>query len=707
MSTACPHPTTRSRARSLSLSPSRLLWIVVAASAVTRFALVLQRESPRYLPDEFLYVQLARSLGRGDGVQVLGEAFSFPALLEPLLTAVFWRSDDAELAYRSVQALHAVLLSLTAVPVFVLARRLRVSGWIALAVAVVTLLAPGMLYVGFATADALGLLLALVALDAGVRALSRPSRATEAVFLVAAALATFTRLQYVVLVPAFALAALLVDRGRVARAARRVPVTFTTLGVGALGLAVLPGALGRYDSVTSFGVSRDTGGWVASNVFLVAIVAGAATVPAAVAWVGLRIARPSSVERTAFAALTATTMAGLVVASAVMAVETVSNRFFERYLLIAAPLVALAFAAWVAERRPAGRAAALGGVVMLAAVSAVPVSGYAVGQGRADSPSLLAVGKLADQVGTANASLVTAIVVSMCALVAIAVALVPRIPAWPAVAAVAMVFVTASTGAHLADWDGSRNYRQTVFDGRPDWVQASGARDVLLVQTPWSGRLNAMITSLWNPGITDVTSVGDDIDPVDGLGEAAELLPDGMLLEAGRVVTRPVLLASYGTHVVFDESVTTVRDHVFTLGIPTAGPPRIASLAAGMRVDGTTAVRGRLTIFPSPTGECRSLAVRVTVLPGLPSVTVELRRGLESPRRVLVRGSEPLLLTVTSAETTPGTLDFVVTKIGSRSVVPSPLVQALGHGPVTTTTAACEDTGKGLRNVGPVPIGRA
>ena len=56
-------------------------------------------------------------------------------MLEPLLAAPFWLSHDPGVAYRLTQAENALSMSLAAVPVYLLVRRLGGGSWLGLAAA--------------------------------------------------------------------------------------------------------------------------------------------------------------------------------------------------------------------------------------------------------------------------------------------------------------------------------------------------------------------------------------------------------------------------------------------------------------------------------------------------------------------------------------------------------------------------------------------
>ena len=289
------HPSAAARRRatvSLVVTPQRALIALTALGIAARLLLVVGREVQRYLPDEYLYSQLARSLAEGHGARVLGQASESPALLQPLLTAPAWLAGDPELAFRLTQALNAVLMGLGAVVVYALARRLGVRAWTAVAAAAVALASPDLLYAGYVTADALGYLLALTALYVVVGTLERPSVRGQALFLGVAGLAAFARLQYVALFVAAAVGAVTVERAGIRRVVRRHWLIVATPILGGLAVA-LGGSLGRYASVTSFGVSTETLRWIPVSAVLLAAAAGAIIAPGAVAWTASQLpARP-------------------------------------------------------------------------------------------------------------------------------------------------------------------------------------------------------------------------------------------------------------------------------------------------------------------------------------------------------------------------------------------------------------------------------
>ena len=107
---------------------AQALAALVAASFVVRTAVAWLRAAPALFPDEYTYAALGRSIAESGKPLVRGASPHFPALLQPIVTAPAWLVGDVDTAYRLVQTIGALAMSLAAVPVFLLARRLGLSG---------------------------------------------------------------------------------------------------------------------------------------------------------------------------------------------------------------------------------------------------------------------------------------------------------------------------------------------------------------------------------------------------------------------------------------------------------------------------------------------------------------------------------------------------------------------------------------------------
>jgi len=132
-----------------------LLAALVATSFVIRTAMAWLRSVPALFPDEYIYSSIGRSIAESGRPLIRGGSAHFPALLQPIVTAPAWLIGDVDTAFRVVQAIGALAMSLSAVPAYLIARRLGLSPRISLALAAFTLLVPDLLYASFVSAESL------------------------------------------------------------------------------------------------------------------------------------------------------------------------------------------------------------------------------------------------------------------------------------------------------------------------------------------------------------------------------------------------------------------------------------------------------------------------------------------------------------------------------------------------------------------------
>lgn len=650
---------TSTRARIGSISATSWLVAMVAASAVTRIVIGTGHVAPRLFPDEYIYASLGRSLAHG-AMTIRGEPATFPALLEPLLAAPLWRlaGDDLQLGYQLVQGLHAVAVSLVAVPVYLIGRRIGLSSALALACAGLSLLLPTGVYAAYVTADAVGLLLALTAVAVAVAALERPAAATQLLFLAWAGAATLTRVQYAVLPVAFLGAALIVERGHLRRTVQGYRVTLgALLAGGAIVLVIGAGrVLGYYRSVVDLSVDPVAiGRWVATDAFLLSYAAGWVLVPAAVVGLALALARPRTRAELAFGALAAM-LALLLLAEAGLYAANGSERFQERYLMALLPLVPLLFCIAVGRLGTQGKRALAALTVALVAVSAiVPLSGFTALTGKQDSPTLQAVARLEAATSVGTASLLVAVVAAL-AGVATAVA-VRRGDARVPLALVAGALAALSLGAVSYDLDASRRTHRTFVgaDATPSWVDEHRLGSVAILQTPFSSRQQISHQLFWNASLDRILRM-KDASEVDAYGSTpTRIANDGRILAGGRAVVSPLLVEEYSSWAQLDGATLARREQSSALWTPN-GTPRMAVLLAGRYLDGWLGARTRLTIWPGADGHRAGVVRMILSLPaGAPTTTIDLTAPSGS-RSVVVRPGRPTPLAVPFDTTTPLTI---------------------------------------------------
>ena len=208
------------------------LGALVALSTGLRFALSRGVDAPWIAPDEQLYGLLGRSLVSGDGLTLLGQPVAYYSLLYPLLVGLPFVWANLEDGVRAVQFMQALLMSLTAVPVFLWARPLAGRRW-ALGAAALTVLIPGLAYSGLLMSEALYYLVATVAVWALAVCLATPTRGHQLWLLAAVGVAFATRLQAVGLAGTIVVAlGLLAVAERSLAPFRRLALTLAILGVG-------------------------------------------------------------------------------------------------------------------------------------------------------------------------------------------------------------------------------------------------------------------------------------------------------------------------------------------------------------------------------------------------------------------------------------------------------------------------------------------
>jgi len=586
------------------------LTLLVVGSLAVRVVASAAHPVPRYFPDEYLYTAIARALGSGHLPTVRGSAAHFPALLEPLLAAPLQAFFSPELAYRLTQVENALLMSLAAVPVYLLARRLSLSAGYALTCAAFALLIPDLVYASYTLADPVAYPFALGAIAAAVAALERPTRRGQLLFLALAFLATFARVQYVVLPAAFVVAAFAVDRLRAFRT-QRLPLALISAPVLAA-LALGPShALGYYSRVVHLHVGGALLHWAARDLLLLALASGVVLVPGALA--GLVRARGRG--ETAFAAFAAVFAAGLLLEAALYA-SNGSDRFQERYLFALLPLVPVAFGLYLKNGRPLRLPVALLAVVLLALSARVPLSGYAEALGKTDSPFLFALFRLERYVGTANGSLIVAVVIAFGAFGAVAVS--RGVGARLAVGGALAFAALASLGAVVNDASNARQIRHDYLPANPSWVDASGLSNVTLIQTVGSPPARAIEQLYWNRSVTHEALLGDALPTDVYAAPRIHVAADGTLTG----VSGNVLVQGYAATARFQNATLLSRAGSFSLWSSETAP-KLSLLEQGRYSDSWLARSGRLSVWPDATGRSRGTVHFTLSLPrGSQPVTV-------------------------------------------------------------------------------------
>jgi len=357
------------------------LWLagIVVVSAVVRIALERRMVAPWIMIDELVYSELAKSFAAHGQFLVRGVSERGYGLVYPVLIAPAWRLfSSIPDAYAIAKAINGVLMSLAAIPAYLLARRL-LPARLSLIVAGLTVLVPSMLYTGMLmTENAFYPLFQAVALMLVVT-LERPTPRRQLVLLALCVVAFETRAQAVALIPAVATAPLLlalVERRGWWRSLRPFMTLYGTLAGGAIVALLATVArgkspltlLGAYRAATSStytasGILHFVLYHVAELDLYLGIVPFAALVAI---WLAPRAAAPAA---RAFAAASLALAAWLIAEVSAFASQSSVNRIMERNLFYLAPLALIALLGLASDgivprrRRPVLIAAGLAGVL--------------------------------------------------------------------------------------------------------------------------------------------------------------------------------------------------------------------------------------------------------------------------------------------------------------------------------------------------------
>ena len=492
-----------------------LLAGLVALSTLLRFWGSRSVAGPWIAPDEMVYGLLGRDLWETGRLTILGQEVGWYSLLYPALVGGPLSLDDLARGLDVLQLVQALVMSLTAVVVYVWGRAF-LAPLPALAAAALTVTLPALAYSGLVMTEALFLPVATLALWALARALAAPTAAAQLVFLAVFAAAVLTRMQALVLLPVFvtslAGAALLGrDRGLV----RRFWPTFAALGLLALGWLAWRARdglawsdlFGAYGTVGTAGYDAGEAArfvvWHLGGIFL--LVAGVPLLALGVLVVEAARGREPSPAGRALVAVAASTVVWLALQVGVFA-SRYAPHLLERDLIVAAPPLFLALGLWL--ERGAPRPQPWSAVVTLAlAVPALLLSleRLLVVESEPDAFSLLPLLRLAERSGLDTAELVWLAAV---AAAAAGFVLVPRRFAGSLAVACGLLLVVLSvvSSREVAELSADRERRYFGDDARA-WIDRAADGRASLVYDGNEYWPSVWHQLFWNRDVREVVSL--------------------------------------------------------------------------------------------------------------------------------------------------------------------------------------------------------
>jgi hypothetical protein len=339
-------------------------WGWLAAIVVCSFALRAWLASgmvaPFVMVDELIYAELAKSLAAEGEMLVRGVPASGYSLLYPLaISPAFAFFDDLVDAYGAAKTINALLMSLAAIPAYLLARRVA-SQWLSLLAAVLAVALPSLAYTGTLTTESLFYPAALVVALLCVRYLERPGWGRLAALAAALAAAYLTRSQALGFVPVVATAPpLLALFRRDARVLRPFLPLYVLLAVGAIAVVALQQARGEplRELLGAYAVVGE-GGYDAGAVARfwlwhfeeLTLYVGVVPVAVLLLLLGLVRALPAPLQEHLAVTFASVVWGTLVVGA--FASRFASDRIQDRYLFYLAPLLLVAVLGWIAVGAP-------------------------------------------------------------------------------------------------------------------------------------------------------------------------------------------------------------------------------------------------------------------------------------------------------------------------------------------------------------------
>jgi hypothetical protein len=353
----------------LTARRARVLLIgLFAVSAVIRVLVDVQRDTPLYYADEYIYSAIARSIADTGQPDLRGSAWHFPSLLGPYLMAPFWLIDNVGRAYHAIVAFNGVCFSAAVFPAYALARRVGITPGGGLVVALLAVLVPDAAFATCALTEAYAYPLFLVTVLVSVDAVVRPTRLRQLSALLLMAALCLLRAQFAVMPAAYVLAVFLRDGASVRKVWRSNPAVILVAVIGVIaavfGARYYTGLGGHWRAALSIWP------WLAIDLLTLAIAAGWVIVPGAV--LGARSLLSSSDQwRRTFAVLSIGVSVLIVLEAAYF--DAIQHRIHERYTFYAAPLLAIA-CVYAFQLLPRGRSYTLIGYGAAVAAIAIPAT---------------------------------------------------------------------------------------------------------------------------------------------------------------------------------------------------------------------------------------------------------------------------------------------------------------------------------------------
>jgi dolichyl-phosphate-mannose-protein mannosyltransferase len=643
----------------LRLPTGLILLGLVALSTLVRLWAARSVPAPWITPDEQTYALIGRSLYETGRFEVLGRDAGLLSVVYPALIGLPFRLFEPHTAYVVVKVFQALLMSLTAVPVYLWGRSLMSRGS-ALSAAALTLAVPGLAYSGFLMTEVAFYPVLCLSAWAMAHALAQPTLSNQLLLLATMLLAVATRLQAVALVPVLVVALLLklaFDRGPIGSLRRFAPVFAGLAAVTGLWVLLTtagggPGnhVLGSYQvaGTTSYDpldAARFGFYHLADLLLLSAVLPVVALALLAVRAV---TGGEGSESARAFVAVAVAYTLGFA-AQVGLFTSGLLGRLGERYLLALAPLLFLSLALWLDRGAPRPRLAT--GVISLGTLGlllALPMSFISEGAAP-DAFSTIPLYEIRRHIGAGELKL--AILLAAAALLALLVAA-PARRRWLLPLAAAALLIPASVSASRFVAKQARGFRLLTVGSDERWIDRFAEGPVAFVYGGeygfsaggpvwanlfWNRRLEAVYTL---PGVRIVGPIAK---------QSVSIAGDGQLLSDGRSVQSSFAVGSEAISF-FGARINTGAAFVLWR---LDQPARISTRSSGIRLlKGDIDARARIVVY-----DCRAGALELQLI-APEARTITLYRNGVQYRSVTLAGGVPWSGTIPPRRRADGTCTF-------------------------------------------------
>jgi len=634
---------------------------MVACSAAIRTWGAFAAEGPWYTPDEQVYAELGRSLYSQGRFEILGETPDFLGVVYPALVGLPLNLSDVEVGYGLLKILQAVVMSLVAVPVYVWGRELMSRSW-ALVAAALSLCVPGLAFAGFVMTEVAFYPVLCVTAWAMARALVEPTNARQVLVVAAVFLAAMTRLQAIVLAPAFFAAVGLkvaFDRTwlRGALRFRAAAIGFAALAIAWLAVPAIFGgsALGAY-SITATDTTYRVGESIrfvlyhAADLLLFTLVLPVLAI--AVLASGAARGRERAPQVQAYLATTIAVSLVFVAAVGLFASRFV-GRLAERNLIALAPLLFMGFCLWLDRGAPRPRlVTALTSAAALALLAFVPWDDFVSRAAQPDAFSMIPLRWM--QLAYPELDVRWVVLVGAVELLVVAV-LIGRRLLWILPASVAALLAAASIPTTVEVAREASDFRTALVGTDPQWIDRHADGPVAYVfggEQPWSLGAPVWEHLFWNRRLHRLYELFGA--KIVGPAPAAVVRParDGrLLLHDGRIAEGAYAVASTRMSFVGQRVAATPQG----LALWRLEPPlRLSTRTTGISAGGVVGAAASVVVYACSGGE---LALTLT---SQAEQEVELLVGERVAQTIVLGVNRPWsgTLTADSASPRPRTCRF-------------------------------------------------